>query len=387
MYRLNRPAEGTNSGHVSPDLMTLLAPTNEGRQRINAFVTPPITSATDVIHSARLDILRVWACLAVILLHLSATLLSDQAHFGTIHWQVSNVIDAVTRWCVPLFVMISGALLLNPRKHNNLHAFWRKRVGRLLSAIVTWSAIYFAWRAYSWGEQISLGTVLHDLAVGLPFFHLYFLFIVGGLYMVTPWLAASIQALDFSQLRQLIFIVGAFVIGATLFDFAYGTLGTSVLTLFVPYLVYYLAGWYCLHLPTGNSIVYGLAVGAAIAVTTVMTYILVSVYGTEGRWSFYFYDYFSPTVMIATIGTFLFGLHGPIPTGIVRLARQLAPLTFGVYLAHPLVVELLRYAYVFFLPALLSPPYYVPITFLLTCVLTGGFVVLIRKTPGLRRIV
>jgi|SRR5215467_4506232 len=367
--------------------MTLPAPTNEGRQTINPFVTPPITSATDAMHSARLDVLRVWACLAVILLHLSATLLSNQALFGTIHWQISNIIDAATRWCVPLFIMVSGALLLDPRRHSSLRAFWRKRVGRLLPAIITWSAIYFAWRAYSWGDQISLGTVLHDLVVGLPFFHLYFLFIIAGLYMVTPLLAASLQAFDFSQIRQLIFILAVLVIGATLFDFAYGTLGTSVFTLFVPYLVYYLAGWYCLHLPSGNSFVYGLAVGAAIAVTTVMTSILVSVYGTEGRWSFYFYDHFSPTVMIATIGTFLFGLYGPIPNGIERLALQLAPLTFGVYLAHPLVVELLRYAYIFFLPALLSPPYYVPITFLLTCFLTGSLVVLIRKTPGLRRIV
>ena len=69
--------------------------------------------------SARFDVLRVGACLAVILLHLSATIVMDRDFLGGIHWHISNAIDAATRWCVPVFVMLSGALLLAPPVGNN----------------------------------------------------------------------------------------------------------------------------------------------------------------------------------------------------------------------------------------------------------------------------
>lgn len=48
-------------------------------------------------HSARFDVMRVGACLAVILLHLAATLVMERELFGSIHWHISNAIDAATR--------------------------------------------------------------------------------------------------------------------------------------------------------------------------------------------------------------------------------------------------------------------------------------------------
>ena len=71
------------------------------------------------VSSVRLDVVRVIACLAVILLHLSATIVMDRDLLGTVGWHIANVIDAATRWCVPVFVMLSGALLLDPQKHTS----------------------------------------------------------------------------------------------------------------------------------------------------------------------------------------------------------------------------------------------------------------------------
>lgn len=47
--------------------------------------------------SARFDVMRVGACLAVILLHLSATIVMERDLLGSIHWHISNAIDAATR--------------------------------------------------------------------------------------------------------------------------------------------------------------------------------------------------------------------------------------------------------------------------------------------------
>ena len=55
------------------------------------------------------DVLRVIACLAVIMIHTSGTYVLR--NFRTFNFWVRNLFDSLSRIAVPLFVMISGALL------------------------------------------------------------------------------------------------------------------------------------------------------------------------------------------------------------------------------------------------------------------------------------
>lgn len=214
-----------------------------------ASISLPPTEQSDSLpvphsRSARYDVLRVIACLAVILLHLAATIVMERDLFGTLHWHISNALDAATRWCVPVFVMLSGALLLDPQKYAGHRAFWVRRMSRLLPALIAWPTIYFAWRAFYWHEPLSLEIIARDMALGRPYIHLYFLFLIAGLYLVTPFLAKALATFSLSQLRDLILIMAGLAMGANLFDF----LASSAFTIFVPYLTYYLAGWYCARL-------------------------------------------------------------------------------------------------------------------------------------------
>ena len=58
-----------------------------------------------------LDILRVIACLCVILIHSSSQYVVKEV--GSLNFWTGNIIDGFSRVAVPIFVMISGALLLN----------------------------------------------------------------------------------------------------------------------------------------------------------------------------------------------------------------------------------------------------------------------------------
>ena len=53
-----------------------------------------------------LDILRVMACIAVIVTHASFSYV--MADFGSFNFIVGNIADSLSRIGVPLFVMISG---------------------------------------------------------------------------------------------------------------------------------------------------------------------------------------------------------------------------------------------------------------------------------------
>ena len=61
------------------------------------------------------DLLRVFATIAVSGLHLCANpvmglSVSSQA------WQIFNIYDGLVRWCVPVFVMLSGMFMLDPKR-------------------------------------------------------------------------------------------------------------------------------------------------------------------------------------------------------------------------------------------------------------------------------
>lgn len=63
-----------------------------------------------------IDCLRVLATFGVIVLHVSSWNWSS-AIIGGVEWKVLTFYNGLVRWCVPVFVMISGALFLG-RKVN-----------------------------------------------------------------------------------------------------------------------------------------------------------------------------------------------------------------------------------------------------------------------------
>ena len=78
------------------------------------------------------DALRVAATVGVVALHtvyLSWVMFSYN-EVSRAWWLAGDVVNALFRWCVPCFVMISGMLLLDPAKDEPLRLFLRKRASR-----------------------------------------------------------------------------------------------------------------------------------------------------------------------------------------------------------------------------------------------------------------
>lgn len=87
-----------------------------------------------------LDLLRLVATFAVIFLHVCAS--EFNASFISKNWYISTVYNSLVRWCVPLFVMISGVLFLNPNKEITYQDILKKRIPRLFVVYVFWSVFY-----------------------------------------------------------------------------------------------------------------------------------------------------------------------------------------------------------------------------------------------------
>ncbi|MDH7564825.1 MAG: acyltransferase family protein [Candidatus Bathyarchaeota archaeon] len=98
--------------------------------------------------SLPVDLIRAYAMVLVLVLHAAtepvqiADLMSPE---GVTLWWTTNIYDSIARPAVPLFVMLSGALLLQPAKLGEpLRVFFKKRLNRIGLPFLFWGAAYFA---------------------------------------------------------------------------------------------------------------------------------------------------------------------------------------------------------------------------------------------------
>ena len=92
------------------------------------------------------DLIRVLAIALVILLHAAAfpyVIPQDVTPTVMWDWWTVNIYDALGRVSVPLFAMLSGALLLDPVKvEEPLRVFFKKRFNRIGLPIIFWSVAF-----------------------------------------------------------------------------------------------------------------------------------------------------------------------------------------------------------------------------------------------------
>jgi surface polysaccharide O-acyltransferase-like enzyme len=197
-----------------------------------------------------LDLLRVISIAGVLAIHTFGYMVGNDEVRGSAAWWVAVTLDLGVVWVVPVFVMISGALVLHPRAHaQGPWAFYRKRFARILPALVFWHIFYvIAYQMLLRGSDLSLRQVEQMLVDGRVATAMYFLWLIAGLYLVAPILAAFVS----DNVRRAV-ILAAAVLGWTMAVYVVTRLtnyhgyarpiSLTALTLWWPYVGYFLAGW------------------------------------------------------------------------------------------------------------------------------------------------
>jgi surface polysaccharide O-acyltransferase-like enzyme len=291
----------------------------------------------------RLDWLRVVAAFWVVCLHISADVVSSAKAASGQDWWAGNLVDSFSRWSVPLFVMISGALLLPSTAVNTLSAFYRRRAARLLPPLLFWALFYTGVRY--WEEPFSLSSledvwneVVAPFLQGSVYYHLWFLYMIAGLYLAAPFLGRLLRILSKNALDALITVL--FLLSA-IYAFTNAWLRKEILSEFFAFpcfLGYFLAGerlrQHPFRLHRAASLSLFAFCGAAIALATVW---LAQRFGAVAYEITY--SYLNPLVAVMTLAVFQFGCaprERELAAQLASVARLLAPLTLGIYLIHPL---------------------------------------------------
>ena len=334
--------------------------------------------------------LRVFAAFAVVCLHVAGNVLASVSDTTSTYWWMGNVVDSSVRWSIPAFVLISGALLLDPKKDERIAVFYKKRARRLLVPMIFWSVAYNAPRSLSL-EAYSLSNMFAAI-VNVRVGHLWYLYMILGLYLFTPFLRTYIRS---SSLKERWCLIGVLLALSSLTSFLSWFVfavepPARLLTLYLSYLGYFLCG-YQLRLidPYKVSVkVLLVSIACSIIVIAFGTYLLVEHFGL--RRGMYLYHYCSPPVAVVAVAVFLlvrrmgFSQHQS-SSWVGRRIDKLAPATLGVYVLHPFVIR--AFQEINFSTSSFHPVLSIPLVSIAAFLLSCLGVAVVMKTPYLRRTV
>lgn len=285
------------------------------------------------------DALRVFAIWMVVVLHLSARALTKSPPFGEVWW-AGNLFDSLSRWSVPVFVMLSGALLLSAPATESPGPFLRRRFSKILLPFVTWSALYLAFRVFFLKESLTGPQMMNSFLHEPAFYHLWFMYVILGLYLITPLLRPWVNRANDQELHYFFLLWALFVSVQPLSKHLWG-LHLGIQWEFLSGYAGYFVGGFYLHRsrPLPKRWLWGaLLVGAILTVGG--TWYLTR--QKQGLLDQALYSYFSPNVLLMSLG--IYGLFRGSP----RLSAWQAPpwllsvsqSSFGIYLCHPLLMAL-----------------------------------------------
>lgn len=131
-----------------------------------------------------MDYLRITACFMVVLLHASA----QNWHVtdvNSMEWKVFNFYDTAVRSAVPLFLMLSGKLLLSRNTELSIKDLYQKNILKLV-------VVYFVWSLFYAIDTVGISKVLNGEIGALIIkvidakYHLWYLPALISIYFLVP---------------------------------------------------------------------------------------------------------------------------------------------------------------------------------------------------------
>lgn len=357
------------------------------------------------------DAIRIFGTIAVVIGHVADLRMFD-THVLDPHWWVCNLWDSFTRWAVPVYIMLSGALLLDPARAEPSRDFYRKRLTRIGVPLVFWTAFFMWFDVVYTGWCPTWKEAWLKLALGKPYVHLHFIFRIAGLYVFTPMLRVWLRHTHRNMQCWTVGMVLALSAGDSIMNSITNN-EPSVFARFVPFIGYFLLGYLLRDTRLSARGIRRAWAGfitsyIVLLLGTALTVHLFHAPGTflKGPPSLEMlqYDFLSPVRIAMSICAWLLFVslfNKPWPES--EAARQRigwwAGTTLGVYLIHPMFREIL-YTRRIWIPGITQMHYLtfnlgpewpnivlgIPLMAIVVYALSLAVIAVVMKIPYVRRI-
>ncbi|MDQ1251094.1 MAG: hypothetical protein QG646_163 [Euryarchaeota archaeon] len=350
----------------------------------------------NVIENNRLiwvDIIRIIGIIAVIAIHVEDSFIYLWNKIPWIDWWASNIYMGFIRFPIPLFIILSGYLLLN--KQEDDRTFFKKRINKVVIPLVAWSMIYWIFaNNYNIYSIFTIDFVQRLLANKI-YYHLYFLYIILGLYLITPLLRRILEHSNMCDIHYYLVLWFIFSFINQLIGFFGYNIGIPLEAVTLN-LGLYILGYAIKNTQITNrlKLLSGMLVVLSITITIIGTYFLVSESGQID-------DSVSRLISITSV-TYAVGLFILVREALSNLSLKgsmsicgniigtIGGATMGIYLVHPIILHYICHGIsgIHFLSVdVISPIFSIPLVSFLLFVSSLLIVVIFQKIPIFRKIV
>ncbi|WP_460062343.1 acyltransferase [Pseudomonas sp. S2_A05] len=287
------------------------------------------------------DACRLIAMFGVLLIHISAPIFYDFRNIELNSFLVANGLDSIARVSVPLFAMLSGALLLGRDMSKGLGGIV-SRILKVAIPLAFWSVLHVFWINYWTGKPMDIPNALAQAWQGPVMYHLWFVYMTIGVYILLPILQPISVALLASKRLAAYFFGVWFAVNAVTIYFPANIVTHLTLTSFLNWPGYFLLGFYIIRSDVLNRLpIWGSALVFCLA--TLATFLLSwrfnSLSAVPDETAFL---YFSPNVLIAACAAFHMISKIRVTPILLRPVAFLSSIVFPVYFMHLLVIDLIK---------------------------------------------
>lgn len=147
-----------------------------------------------------LDFLRVICSICIIAIHVSGYWVNRYTDAfmerggvirnTDIHVWLICLCYAATRFAIPCFMFFSGAFIIGNPKNAEAYNWYRKSMEKIGIPVFVFSVLYILYRIPLCfiGEEKGWNGLIRDILKGEPFYHMWYVYMLIGVYMAFPWI-------------------------------------------------------------------------------------------------------------------------------------------------------------------------------------------------------
>lgn len=165
------------------------------------------------------DILKCISCICVIIIHTASQSMSG-LNIYSFNWVSATFWGSLCRFAVPVFFMVTGALLLDPAKEMSIWRIYEHYFLRILLCLLFWALMYELyfiagyWILYRQFQAVWFADAVKNVLLFDHHFHLYYLQILLIFYILLPVMRTFVKNAGREVLRYALIVW--FVLGILL---------------------------------------------------------------------------------------------------------------------------------------------------------------------------
>ncbi len=318
------------------------------------------------------DIARIVAIYLVITLH--SAVLPEKLDLQ--HFDLRLITHSIPNACIPLFVMLSGALLLG--KKETYQTFFKKRLTRILVPWFAWTIVFVSIQGTGFIATLQ---------------SFWFLPMINCLYLVTPAMRLFIQH---SKSRDTLAIVVLWFLGVSVLPYIHNTpafplsVDNGLVRQVIDYFGYFLLGYVFVTIKVPRpKLLSGVLILGGIIWSTIGT--IAFSMATNNLLSHEYYRYIAPSTVLLSAGIFLtiysFTKGKTIKNPYLnKLVISVSTAALAIYFIHPLIQQLFTHFFGKYNVIAFFPPFDAYLNGLIIFTASFGVLWVVFRIPIVRRI-